>query len=111
VPGSHLRDHGPGFGDDPFPETVPVCAPAGTAMAFEGRLWHQTGSNVTAGDLRYGILAYYCRPFIRQQENFFVSLAPHVLEAATPRLRQLLGWENYLSLGMIDGMPRQGMRY
>jgi ectoine hydroxylase-related dioxygenase (phytanoyl-CoA dioxygenase family) len=109
VPGSHTRDHGPGFGSDPFPPTVPVCAPAGTAMVFEGRLWHQTGTNVTEDQRRYGILAYYCRPFIRQQENFFASLRPEVLE--DPRLRQLLGWENYLSLGMVDGMPRHGMRY
>jgi hypothetical protein len=48
---------------------------------------------------------------MRQQENWFVSLAPHVLESSPPRLRQLLGWENYLSLGMIDGMPREGPRY
>jgi len=78
---------------------------------FEGRLWHQTGANTTADQRRFGILAYYCRPFMRQQENFFVSLRPDVLERATPRLRQLLGWEHYFSLGMIDGMPRQGMRY
>ncbi len=111
VPGSHKLGYGPGFGPDPFPPTVPVCAPAGTAMVFEGRLWHQTGANTTAGERRHGILAYYCRPFIRQQENFFVSLRPEVLERATPALRQLLGYEHYLSLGMIDGMPRHGPRY
>ena len=53
----------------------------------------------------------YCRPFIRSQENWFESLRPEVLEQATPALRRLLGWEHYFSLGMIDGMPRQGMRY
>ena len=42
---------------------------------------------------------------------FYVSLKPEVLERATPLLRQMLGYENYLSLGMIDGMPRNGMRY
>ncbi|HMC80605.1 MAG TPA: phytanoyl-CoA dioxygenase family protein [Acidimicrobiia bacterium] len=113
VPGSHLLGRGPdyGTGEAVTAETVPVCAPAGTAMVFEGRLWHQTGANTTADQRRFGILAYYCRPFMRQQENFFVSLRPDVLERATPRLRQLLGWEHYFSLGMIDGMPRQGMRY
>ena len=90
---------------------MPVCAPAGTVMVFEGRLWHQTGANVTASERRHGILAYYCRPFMRQQENFFVSLRPEVLERATPFLRRLLGWEHYFSLGMIDGMPREGFRY
>ena len=112
VPGSHRRGRGPDYGtDDPVSETVPVCAPAGTVMVFEGRLWHQTGANVTASERRHGILAYYCRPFMRQQENFFVSLRPEVLERATPFLRHLLGWEHYFSLGMIDGMPREGFRY
>lgn len=110
VPGSHLRTEGLDF-SQPLPETVPVEAPAGTAMVFDGRLWHQTGANRTASERRRGILAYYCRPFLRQQENWFVSLAPEVLERATPRLRRLLGWEHYLSLGMIDGMPRTGPRY
>jgi ectoine hydroxylase-related dioxygenase (phytanoyl-CoA dioxygenase family) len=113
VPNSHRLGRGPdyGTGEVATVETVPVCAPAGTAMVFEGRLWHQTGANVTESVRRHGILAYYCRPFIRQQENFFVSLDPAVIDRADPRLRQLLGWEHYFSLGMINGMPREGMRY
>jgi len=110
VPDSHRLGHGPDY-SQPMPETVPVCGPPGTAMVFDGRLWHQTGANVTAGERRHGILAYYCRPFMRQQENYFVSLEPEVLERATPALRHMLGWDIYLSLGMIDGMPREGPRY
>jgi ectoine hydroxylase-related dioxygenase (phytanoyl-CoA dioxygenase family) len=109
VPGSHRLDHGPDWSN--LPGTEPVCGPAGTAFVFDGRLWHQTGANTTKDVRRHGILAYYCRPFIRQQENWFVSLKPEVLERATPTLRHLLGWDHYLSLGMIDGMPREGMRY
>ena len=109
VPGSHKLGQGPDWSN--LPETVPVCGPAGTAFVFEGRLWHQTGANTTQSERRHGILAYYCRPFMRQQENWFVSLKPEVLERATPVLRHMLGWDIYFSLGMIDGMPRQGMRY
>jgi ectoine hydroxylase-related dioxygenase (phytanoyl-CoA dioxygenase family) len=79
-------------------------------MVFEGRLWHQTGANVTADERRFGILAYYCRPYLRTQESWFLSIDPAVL-AAHPELRPLLGYDNYLSLGMIDGMPRNGPRY
>jgi ectoine hydroxylase-related dioxygenase (phytanoyl-CoA dioxygenase family) len=110
VPGSHRLGHGPD-GAEGIPESVPVCGPAGTAMVFDGRLWHQTGANVTAGERRHGILAYYCRPFMRAQENWSLSLRPEVLAAAPSRLRQLLGREIYLSLGMIDGMPRRGPRF
>ena len=110
VPGSHREAKQPPFtvSDD---LTTPVCGPAGTAMVFDGRLWHQTGRNTTAGEHRHGILAYYCRPFMRQQENWFLSLDPGVLERATPELRHLLGYDNHLSLGMVDGMPRTGPRY
>ena len=109
VPGSHLRGEGPAFGN--LPETVPVTGPAGTVMVFDGRLWHQTGANTTASTRRHGILAYYCRPFIRQQENWFLSIDRAVLERHGPVLRHLLGYDNYLSLGMIDGMPRTGPRF
>jgi ectoine hydroxylase-related dioxygenase (phytanoyl-CoA dioxygenase family) len=114
VPGSHALQRGPDYGpEDMARPCVPVVAPAGTAMVFEGRLWHQTGANTTADQKRVGILAYYCRPYLRQQENFFVSLPPEVQERTKqdPTLRQLIGWDHYLSLGMIDGMPRDGMRY
>lgn len=109
VPGSHRK------GEGPVPTisdhiSVPVCAPAGTAMVFDGRLWHQTGRNTTESERRHGILAYYCRAFMRTQENWFLSLDPAVLEAH-PALRRLLGYELYLSLGMVDGMPRTGPRF
>ncbi|TMC49182.1 MAG: phytanoyl-CoA dioxygenase family protein [Chloroflexi bacterium] len=110
VPGSHKLGHGPDHAAG-MPESVPVCGPAGTAMIFDGRLWHQTGANVTEGERRHGILAYYCRPFMRSQENWSLSLRPEVLASAPPRLRRLLGYEIYLSLGMIDGMPRKGPRF
>lgn len=118
VPGSHLLGYGPGSGEPPAAaggrpggEPVAVEAPAGSVMVFDGRLWHQTGANTTAGERRHGVLAYYCRPFMRQQENWFLSLDPAVLDRHGPPLRRLLGHELYLSLGMIDGMPRKGPRY
>ncbi|ONI76185.1 hypothetical protein ALI144C_36540 [Actinosynnema sp. ALI-1.44] len=106
VPGSHLfnrqPDYAAGEGDT---ETIPVCGPAGSVMVFDGRLWHQTGHNTTRSEYRRGILNYYCRGYVRQQQNFFAGLEPEVLDRATPTMRRLLGWENYLSLGMLDGLP------
>lgn len=105
VPGSHLfgrqPDYSRGEGDTP---TLPVCGPAGSAMIFDGRLWHQTGANRT-DQQRHGILNYYCRGFVRQQQNYFTGLDPAVYRRATPELRRLLGFENYFSLGLPDGLP------
>lgn len=104
VPGSHLLarqpDYEQGEGDV---VTYPVCAPAGTVMIFDGRLWHQTGAN-RSDKPRHGILNYYCRGYVRQQQNFFAGMAPEVIDRATPVLRRLLGYENYFSLGLVDGL-------
>ncbi|MED7953432.1 MULTISPECIES: phytanoyl-CoA dioxygenase family protein [unclassified Streptomyces] len=104
VPGTHRLgrqpDYARGEGDV---ETVPVCAPAGSVMIFDGRLWHQTGANTTDRP-RHGILNYYCRGYVRQQQNFFSGLRPEVAERSTPAMRRLLGFENYFSLGLADGL-------
>jgi ectoine hydroxylase-related dioxygenase (phytanoyl-CoA dioxygenase family) len=110
TPRSHVSGEAPPltYSDE---HTLPVCGPAGTAMVFDGRLWHQTGSNVTTDQRRHGILAYYCRPFMRQQENWPASIDPAVLERWGRPLRHLLGFDIYLTLGMINGMPRDLPRY
>jgi ectoine hydroxylase-related dioxygenase (phytanoyl-CoA dioxygenase family) len=110
VPLSHKLGHQPDYSRQY--DTVPVTGPRGTVMVFHGGLWHQTGPNRTENEKRHGILCYYCRPFMRQQENFFKSLRNDVLERATPRLRQLLGYEMWLGgVGAIGGLPRNAPRF
>lgn len=106
VPGSHKLGRNP---KTPAREsdTIPAEAPAGTAMVFDGRLHHATGINRTRDRRRYGILEYCCRPFIRQQQNHFLTIDPNVLERATPVLRQLLGYEPYAGLGAIGDLPEE----
>jgi ectoine hydroxylase-related dioxygenase (phytanoyl-CoA dioxygenase family) len=109
VPGSHKLRTRPDYSN--LPETVPVTGPRGTVMIFHGALWHQTGANTTRAEKRHAILCYYCRPFMRQQENWFLSLKPEVLARATPRLRELLGYCIYLGgLGAVGGLPRNATR-
>src|ERR1700687_1655337 len=106
VPMSHTLAHPPDYAKRY--DTVPVTGARGTVMVFHGGLWHQTGANRTRDEKRHGILTYYCRPFMRPHENFFKSLDPAVLERATPRLRQLLGYEMWLGgVGAIGGLPRE----
>ncbi len=100
VPGSHLSGKRPPQGK--AIESVAATGPAGSAFIFDGRLWHGTGANQTV-DPRYGILSYFCRPFIRQQENFCLSLAPEVMESASDDLLSLLGFKVWATLGMVEG--------
>lgn len=101
VPGSHVHQTHPDYANPP--KAQPVIAPAGSAMVFDGRLWHGAGENFT-DTRRHGILAYYCRPFIRQQENMFLSLDKSVVDSASPRLKSLLGYKPYM--GKIGIVPR-----
>ncbi len=101
VPGSHrfedplayLRRRGP---------TVAAEGAAGTALIFDGRILHGTGANVSEA-YRYGLLSYYCQPFVRQQENYMLSLDPAVRAAASPELLALLGFRSWNTLGMVEG--------
>ena len=101
VPGSHVQGTHPDYANPP--ETVPVIARAGSAMVFDGRLWHGGGENRT-DRRRHAIFAYYCAPYLRQQENMFLSLDAAVIARASPKLRSLLGYTPYL--GKIGIIPR-----
>jgi ectoine hydroxylase-related dioxygenase (phytanoyl-CoA dioxygenase family) len=100
VPGSHR--HPPPSAQTADVETVAATGPAGAALIFDGRLWHGTGANRTERP-RYGVLSYFCRPFIRQQENFTMSLAPDVIAQCSPELLAILGFQTWATLGMVEG--------
>ncbi|MCB1693703.1 MAG: phytanoyl-CoA dioxygenase family protein [Pseudomonadales bacterium] len=100
VPGSHKWGRYPNPGEQV--ETVAATGPAGTALIFDGRLWHGTGANKTNAP-RYGLFTYYCRAFIRQQENFSLSLSPDVIPLCSQELLALLGFQVWHTLGMIEG--------
>jgi ectoine hydroxylase-related dioxygenase (phytanoyl-CoA dioxygenase family) len=84
------------------PATVAATGPAGGVLVFDGRLWHGTGANRTDSP-RHGIVMHFCRPFIRQQDNFSLSLAPDVLRELTPEERALLGFRVWKTLGGVEG--------
>jgi ectoine hydroxylase-related dioxygenase (phytanoyl-CoA dioxygenase family) len=86
-------------------EPIAVEAPAGTALVMDGRIWHQAGPNSTTDQRRHGVQTYFCRPHMRQQTVFHLSLPRDVLERAkeAPLLRRLLGFEVYYGvIGVID---------
>jgi ectoine hydroxylase-related dioxygenase (phytanoyl-CoA dioxygenase family) len=102
APGSHRLDTLP-----PVDRLVPATGPAGSALLLDGRTWHGTGANTSASSRRIGILAYYCRPYIRQQENYALSLTPEFQAGLDPALRRLLGLEFYEYLNMVGGPPKE----
>jgi len=114
VPGSHLEDHTgwtPEVMASRAQEAVPICGSAGSLVCFDGRVLHQTGANTTVDEYRHGVIAYYCQPWIRQQENHSLSLQPEVWPTLSPRVRELIGLRKYRGLGCVSGPTQRGLRY
>ena len=91
VPRSHLRDHGP---EPRFEssETIAMECPAGSMFVMDARVWHQTGPNQTADQTRAGLFAYYVRPWIRPQWNWYQTVTPELLETLDAEMREMLGF-------------------
>jgi ectoine hydroxylase-related dioxygenase (phytanoyl-CoA dioxygenase family) len=105
IPGSHLSHAAPPSDDAP---TVPIEAPGGSVVCMDGRLWHGSACNRGLTPRR-ALFAYYCRPYIRQQENFSRSLESRIRDALNPTQRELLGFDIWLGLGSVDGLPTEWM--
>jgi Phytanoyl-CoA dioxygenase (PhyH) len=114
IPGSHREDHA-GWSTETMSarcrETIAVGGSAGSLVCLDGRVLHQTGANTTANELRHGIIAYYCQPWIRQQENFSLSVLPEMWPTLSARVRELAGLQKYRGLGCISGPTQRGFRY
>jgi hypothetical protein len=103
VPRSHFWGRAPMSTE---PETVRLLGTAGSVGYLDGRVWHGSGVNTTSSTRRRGVFAYYCAPYMRQQENVFRSLDPDVRSKLSPRMRKLLGYDIWYGLGLVDGLPR-----
>jgi len=100
IPGSHLADHSPTYGEQY--DSVPAVMERGSVLVWHGSLWHGGGANTT-GQRRMGIAMNYCAGYIRQQENQQLGLDPDLVATFEPRLQRLVGYSVYRGLiGHID---------
>ena len=100
IPTSHrlVSAVGPGEEVGPLPPAVNVEAPAGTVMLMDGRVLHGTGVNHTDA-WRYIMTQSNVKPWLRQQENWQLSVDPEVLENASDKLLQRMGFH---SAGLLE---------
>lgn len=105
VPGSHREP----FRNYDAAETVAAVGPPGSALVFDGRIVHGTGENRTATEQRHAILSYFCRPFMRQQENFFLGLAPELEHSEREAFLARLGYRIWAGLGRIESPAERGL--
>jgi ectoine hydroxylase-related dioxygenase (phytanoyl-CoA dioxygenase family) len=103
IPGSHTwDDRAPSDADRA--KAVSIVMPAGSMVFFLGTLWHGGGANrSTAG--RLCATAQYCAPYLRQQENFSLSVSRARAKECSEHVQRMLGYSIYPPfMGFVDGM-------
>jgi ectoine hydroxylase-related dioxygenase (phytanoyl-CoA dioxygenase family) len=101
VPGSHLWTQAQGVElgealragrETPLAERMfKLAMPAGAILILQGTLIHGAGANVSDAP-RLAFTNQYCQPWLRTQENFFLSVPRERVRAMSPALQSLLGY-------------------
>jgi ectoine hydroxylase-related dioxygenase (phytanoyl-CoA dioxygenase family) len=100
IPGSHLADRSPEYGQ--HYDSIPAEMKKGSVLIWHGSLWHGGGANRTQ-ERRVGIAMNYCAGWIRQQENQQLGIPREIARGFSPRLRELVGYGVYrMLIGHID---------
>lgn len=104
VPGSHraFRDAGSAGTIGPLPPAINLEARGGTIMLFDGRLLHGTGAN-RSSERRFVATMSNIPSWMRSQENWSITVAPDVLEAASPKLLHRMGFQAIVYGGTVEG--------
>jgi hypothetical protein len=91
LPMSHAIGWAKDVPADPRAGMRPFEAKAGSIIAMDGRLWHTSGANVTAGEERALLFGYYSRDFIRPQTNWNATLSAATIASLSPQMHEWLG--------------------
>jgi ectoine hydroxylase-related dioxygenase (phytanoyl-CoA dioxygenase family) len=95
IPGSHMVLADAVRAGKPvgkLPPAINMDAKAGTMVITDGRLLHGTGINHT-DQPRIVMLNGMQKPWLRQQENWMLSVRPEVLERASAKLLHRMGYQ------------------
>ena len=95
IPGSHITLSEAVRACEPvgkLPPAINLDAPAGTTIITDGRLLHGTGINHT-DEPRIVMLNGMQKPWMRQQENWMLSVRSEVLARASDKLLHRMGYQ------------------
>ncbi|EAY27554.1 phytanoyl-CoA dioxygenase family protein [Microscilla marina] len=102
IPHSHQweTDRVPQQTDDIFPAVMK----AGSVLFYPGTFWHGGGANKSES-ARMAITCQYCQPYLRTQENFFLSISKDTVKAVSEDIKRMLGYSIHPPfMGMTNGM-------
>lgn len=102
VPGSHRRYRNADGTFGAVPPPINLEAKAGTIVLKDGRTLH--GGAVNRSDqLRMILTNSVVPPWVRQQENFLLTIRPGVLENASEKFLWRAGFQATASRNMVEG--------
>lgn len=105
IPGSHralIEAVRSGGEVGPLPPPFNLEARGGTIMVFDGRLLHGTGANRSEAQ-RFVATMSCIKPWMRQQENWILSVKPELLRRASPKLLHRMGFQAVFNGGTVEG--------
>ena len=97
VPYSH-KDNGPVRQDV---ETIQVEMASGSAVFWEGGMWHAGGANTTTDQERMGFFISHGVSYLRPQEIQLLAIDPDVVRQMPHKLQRLIGYHPF-GIG-VDG--------
>jgi hypothetical protein len=74
-----------------FQQAERALGPMGSVLFFDSRMWHATGANRTAS-ARRALTLTFTSPFFKQQLDYPRLLGYDAIEALSPFLRQIIGF-------------------
>lgn len=72
---------------------VPIEAPRGSVLVFNGNLWHGAGARTLPG-IRVGMTVYFARMYARPQEPLNELVSDEIVNRNPPRFAELIGRYN-----------------
>ena len=107
IPGSHRLNGTGGEQYGPLPRAINLEARAGTILMMDGRVLH--GGAVNRSDkLRYILTNSVVRPWVRQQEEFLLTIRPEVLARASDKFLMRCGFQSTAGRSMVEGYGYSG---
>ena len=93
VPGSHRRLEALPEPGERYDDELQVTGRKGSVMIINGALWHASSANRT-GRERVCLLGFFCRAFLKPQQDQIRIVSDEVVARATPTLKRLLGFDS-----------------
>ena len=93
VPGSHRRLEAIPEPGVKYDDGVQITGPKGSVMIINGSLWHASSANHT-DRARVCLLGFFCRAFMKPQQDQQKIVSPEVIARGTPTLKRLLGFDS-----------------